>query len=259
MVTISFVYKLSRVPRSLELLLAALLLAAGCGNKPDGAQPASVGPSLKRTYTKTELDRLISPGMSFAEVTNTFGPPTSMIQASEHKSVVMYTFPVDLAARVNEPTMIGFDVHLRDGRAINWSPVIRGPDGPPQPSTLQDHKSARLFSLFVARDALRNVLETLDSSGQADMTGMRIEPDLTFSAQVFSDSMDNGPSSDQVALLLSPADALRLKSLTETNYGKRLLIVCSNSVIAAPMITDTLKQGPLLLRVTGSNALDILR
>lgn len=260
MVVTSFAHKSFSGPRSIELLLAALLfLVAGCGSKPDRGQISSFHPILKRSYTKTELDRSITSGMSVSDITNTFGPPTSMLRSSEHTGIMTFLFPIDLAKRMNEETMVGFDIHTKDGKVVIWSPIIAGPEGQTQPSSQQNQKSTRLFSLFVATDNLRNVLETLDAGGQADMINAHINPDLTLSAHVFLDDRNDRPWSDQVALVLSPADALRLKTLTETNIGKRLLIVCSNKVVAAPTITDPLERRELLLRVKGTNALNILR
>ncbi len=58
---------------------------------------------------------------------------------------------------------------------------------------------------------------------------------------------------------LKEQDATKLNSLTENQWGKRLLIVCRNKVIAAPVLSTTLAAKQISFAVKYSGTLDVFR
>ena len=74
------------------MFLVALMLAIGC-HRESATSIRTNGEQAGRTYTEAQLDNLIVPGMSAAEVTNKFGPPGSAIQVDQHYCRFSVFFP----------------------------------------------------------------------------------------------------------------------------------------------------------------------
>jgi hypothetical protein len=243
----------------LHVCLVLLVFAAGCGDKAKG--PGSTIPAgATRPYTEQELGRLIMPGMGIGEVTNTFGPPASETKISEHAVSLMYTFPMEMFLKEGGIRMTGFDVHFMDGKLITWSPIMCQPQKTFQAGVAQGSLGEQSFQVFLATDNLTNVATTVDAEGSANASDLKTSPDMTFKAKVFAG--DNGserPGELTVILVVSEQDASKLKGLSEVNFGKRLLVVCRNKVIAAPAISAPLASRQLMLTVKNSAVLDSIR
>ena len=156
--------------------------------------------------------------------------------------------------------MTGFDVHFNDGKVVTWSPMMGESKETVRAGGTQSSFGEQSFQVFLATGSLTNVATTVDAEGSADASDLKASPDMTFKAKVFAgNSGSERPGEQTVILVVSEQDASKLKSLSEDNFGKRLLVVCRNKVIAAPAILAPLASRQLMLTVKNSVVLDSLR
>jgi len=216
------------------MFLVALMLAIGC-HRESATSIRTNGEQAGRTYTEAQLDNLIVPGMSAAEVTNKFGPPGSAIQVDQHTVVFLYSFPLDPAKE--QLHLAGFSVHVENGNVAKWSPITSEAHntfrGPARPGSFGELP----FESYLLTDDLTNTLKTFESQATADMSTLKIVPSMVFKAKVFSGNSGLANASEKsVILVMNSQDASKLKKLSEENLGKRMLIACRGKVIAAPLI-----------------------
>src|SRR6266540_5042369 len=156
-----------------QVFLFALAVLAGCGqnsNKPQSKVTAT------KVYSEAELDKLIVPGMSIAEVTNKFGPPASEMQIKENVVNLMYTFRFETITREERLHMTGFDVHTKDGKVVVWSPIMGEARKMFHAGGSQNSFGEQLFQVFLAIDSLTNVANTVDSEASADASSLKVSP-----------------------------------------------------------------------------------
>jgi hypothetical protein len=219
---------------SLSIFLLALCLAVGCDR--DQVPTHNAGGNRVKTYTDPELKSLITLGMTSQEVTNVFGPPGSAIPIES--GVFMWTYMFPLQAEDAALHLSGFTIYLKDSKVIKWSPVMGESQQSNKTADSQAPSGRKPFQIFLATDDLTNIANVLDISGSADASALERPPDLAFEAQLFLGKNGNGsPGMQTIRLVLSEQDAAKLKSLTEDNFGKRLLVVYQKNVIAAPLIS----------------------
>ncbi len=164
--------------------------------------------------------------MSIADVTNRFGPPGSAVRVGEDKLMLTYMFPFE-ARQVRGPYRTGFGIDVKDGHVVRWSPITGMTGNPASAGGSQGSFGEHSFPIFLAADCLSKLVNTVESQG--------------------------------IILIVSDEDASKLRELTENNFGKRLLIVCRNRVIAAPAISAPLASRQLMFTVKNSAVLDSLR
>lgn len=244
------------------LLVYFLLLwfcATGCDSRSRRPQ-INVDPSrATRIYNQQELTKLIALGMTLTDVTNTFGLPGSAVKTSEHNVMLNYMFPFKPESGPG-PQLTGFSIHIQDGRVIRWSPITgmtfdTSPDGP-----VQGAPGEQLFQIFLSTDKNTNLVNAVESKGIADAGSLKGPPDLTFKAKVFSgDAGKDHPGEQSVILVLSEHDASQIKSLTETNFGRRLLIVCRNKIVLTATISVPLASKQIIFSVRNPEAVNIMR
>jgi len=156
--------------------------------------------------------------------------------------------------------MTGFDVHFKEGKVVTWSPIMGESKKSVQPEGHQSSFGEQSFQVFLATGNLTNVAITVATEGSADASDFKAFPDMTFKAKVFAgNSGSERPGEQTVILVVSEQDASKLKNLSEDNFGKRLLFVCRNKVIAAPAISAPLASRQLMLTVKNASILDSLR
>ncbi len=240
-------------------LLLALISVAAC-NKDLNAPKSRVTANATKIYTKAELDKLVVPGMSISDVTNTFGIPASEIQVEQNIVILMYSFPVETVIQEGGPRLTGFVVDIRDGKVASWSPIMGGSRQISRAGGFQGPLGQQSFQIFLAAGNLTNVANTVDSQGSADASGLKASPEVAFKAKVFAGSSGNErPGEQSVILVVSDQDASKLKDLTDNNFGKRLLIVCRNKAVAAPVISVPITSNKLMFTVKDPSILEALR
>ncbi|SRR6266480_599735 len=244
------------------LLLSSLLsitLAIGCHRKSAGSQIAINRAQATKGYSEAELDKLITPGMSLAEVTNKFGLPGSAIQITESMIHLSYSFPFEVKKPEEGPYMTGFGIDIKDGRVLRWSPITGMTGKRIDGGASQGAFGEQSFQIFLATDDLANIVNAVESSGSADATGLKSSPEMTFKAKVFAGKSGDEPSGEMtVILVMNDQDAWKLKDLTENNVGKRTLLVCRNKVIATPSIMEPITSKRFTFTVKNSHVLDSL-
>ncbi len=243
--------------RTILLTFALAAFAVGCGQKSIEPQSKTTGNATK-VYSKAELDNLIMPGMTKTEITDVFGLPASEIQASEI-GILTYSFPFEEVIREGPLRLTGFTVNMKDGKVVNWSPIMGESGKSFQAGAPQSSHGDHLFEMFVVKDALTNTLNVFDSEGTVDTSGFKISPDVTFHAKVFAGNSDGSSGETTVILVLNDGDVSKLKALTENNFGNRTLLVCRNKVIAAPMISVPITTKQFMFTVKNSQALDSIQ
>jgi hypothetical protein len=242
--------------RILLAFLFASTLTVGC-NRESGRSIRTEQASIK-VYTGAELDKLIVPGMSAADVTNHFGSPGSATEIG--LGVVMWTYSFPLEPKKLRLQLAGFSIYLKDGKVERWSPMMEESRQTFQTGGSQGAFGEQSFQIFLAIDGLTNVANTVDSVGGADARSLKATPDLEFKANVFiGSSSKERPGEQTVILVLGERDALKLKDLSEDNFGKRLLIVCQKQAIAAPVISAPLASRQLMFTVKNATVLNSIR
>lgn len=218
-------------------LLFVLLCLVGCNSKSNEPQIKADQSHATKVYSEAELNKLITLGMSIAEVTNKFGPPGSAVRTSENRILLNYMFPFE-PKQEQGSYMMGFGIDIKDGKVARWSP-IRGMASKITPEgRIQGSSGEQPFQIFLSTDSQTNLVNAVESEGSADSSSLKGSPDLDFKAKVFvGNSGNQRPGERTVILVLNNEDDSKLKDLTEKNSGKRLLIVCRNKVIAAPVIS----------------------
>jgi hypothetical protein len=229
-------------------LAIALTLGVGCSQGSHG--------KLK-TLTEVELDRLIVPGMSAAEVINRFGPAESATEIDPSVSMWIYSFP--LQPEKSELHLAGFSIYVKDGKVAKWSPIMEESRQTLQAGRAQGSSGEQSFQIVLATASQSNLIRMVDSEGVADANTLDAPTQMTVRAKVFSGNSRGEVSGEQtVILVVTEDDALKLKNLTQDNFGKRLLIVCRNKVIAAPLISAPIASRQLMFTVKDSSVLSVL-
>jgi hypothetical protein len=234
------------------VLLIVLALAVGCGEQ--------VAPNLHTAparstpkYTEAELNKLIVPGMTTAELTAKVGDPGSAIQVSTNLFMATYLFRFD----PQNEGLAGFSVYIADGHVTKWSPITGDSHKTFVPGGSARSFGEQSFQLFLATDELKSMVDIINTEGSADASGVTAPPVMTFKANVSTVINSKGrPGEQTVMLLISDHDASRLKDVTENNIGNRMLIVCHNRGIAALVISQPIGFRQLMFPVKNSNVLN---
>jgi hypothetical protein len=237
-------------------ILLALSSTVGCHRGPVA--------HYVRAYNKTELDELIKSGMTEVQVTNTFGPATPEMRDVEGSNVIItYLFFPEQIKHDSKVHLVGFSVDIDNGRVTSWS----GIDGESF-STFQTVTSSQAatslgemrFEIFIETDSLTNTLDMLDSNGRADVSDLKLAPDVVFEAQAFAHRDEKASSTNAILfLVLSDNDVPKLRELSENNLGKRMLIVCRNEAIASPRILMPLTSNKIEFSVSDLELLSRLK
>jgi hypothetical protein len=155
----------------------------------------------------------------------------------------------------------GVEAFFVNNRLSHWFPIYRGPRisaSPPKHPFFTSDKEK--FKLFVEADSLTNSLEVFDSKGSADASDLKTPPDLVFEAKVIVGNDTSQTSTNKTMFLtINDQDVSKMKSLTQNNIGKRMLIVCRGEVIAAPVINMAIDSNKLLFPVKNTGFLDRLK
>ena len=228
---------------------AFILALVGCGQDTSKTQSRQTSQAT-RTYTEDELDKLITPGMSIADITNRFGLPGSAIQVTEHIVLLTYSFPEAISPK-QRLHLTGFGVDIKDGKVARWSPVT-GESGKPQGLF-----GEQLFELFIVNGNLTNALNAFESEGGTKADSLKVSPQTIFKAKIFAGkSGSEGPGEKTVILVVNEEDAPKLQGLTEKHVGERTLLVHRGNVVAAPTITVPVTSRQFMFTVKGSQFLD---
>src|ERR1041384_1199407 len=131
-----------------HLVLSVAVLVTGCNRSSDKLQ-SSLTAQATKIYTKAELDKLIAPGMTIKDVTKMFGPPASSIEVRANAVTLMFTFPFEITSREERPHLTGFDVHIEDGKVVDWSPIIDESSGTSQMGSVQGSRGQAVFAMFL--------------------------------------------------------------------------------------------------------------
>jgi len=240
-------------------VLIALAATLGCQRRSSESQTVTDKPQTVKVYSEAELNRLILPGMTTADVTNKFGS-ASAVNIMGNWILLTYMFSFEDSQK-SDPHMIGFGIDIKEGRVVRWSPVTGMTGATVQGGESQGTFDEQPFSIYLAADnSVTNIVSIVESQGSADASRLKMSPDLTFKAKVFAgDSGSGRPGEQSVILVVSDQDASKLKDLTEDSFGKRLIIVCHNKVIAAPAISSPLGSKQILFTVKDPTVLDALR
>lgn len=84
------------------------------------------------------------------------------------------------------------------------------------------------------------------------------DADLAFRAKVSIEANSNEPSEKNVVLALSEEDASKLEALTQDSFGKWLVIVFQNGIIAAPRISVPLASNQVMFKIENGEAFERL-
>jgi len=220
----------------LLLFLVIFAVLAGCSQRATESQ-SGVNPAMPtRSYTEAELDKLVTVGMTFAEVTNIFGLPGSVSKVDDNVVLLNYMFRFD----ENRSGMSGFGIDVKNNRVVRWTPIIQGEGYAKQGGVPQGALGEHSFALYLVIGGLTNYVGADDSQENKNATDFKVEPDASFKAKVFAGNSVKIAGEYDVILVIGEDDVSKLSKLIETNIGKRLFVVWHNKIIAAPLISSRL-------------------
>lgn len=242
--------------RLVSAILAVSTLIIGCSKRSNDGPEGRPPKSLKK-YSVAELNQIITTGMPAEDVTNAFGVPGTANRISESAVLLTYRFPHTSGEEALH--VAGFSIVLQAGRVTQWSPIHQKSVRRKPPAGVGGSKGNKTIQLFVATDNRSPLVDAVRLQGYAAASELNGSADLTFSAKMFAgDAETKRPGEKTVILLLDSLDASKLRNLTETNVGRRLLVVCKSNVIAAPLISAPFVGGQVQFTAKGSAALDAL-
>ncbi len=241
-------------------ILLAFASALGCHRKADESHMAMDKTQSIRVYSENELNRLILPGTTIADITNIFGLPGSSVSIGANTILLTYMFTFE-ERQEKGPYLTGFGIDIKDGRVARWSPVTGMTGVTARGGESQGTFGEQTFSIYLtANDSATNIISIVRSQGSADASSLKLPPDLTFKAKVFAGDSGSGILGEQsVILVVSDQDASKLKELTQDSFGKHLIIVCHNKVIAIPVISSPLSSRQITFTIKDSGVLKIMK
>jgi hypothetical protein len=256
-----------RITTKTLLTLIVLSIFASC--RPKGADFES-----KKGNTETiesnaqEIERkaqeylqpLLHVGESQEDMVRRFGSPMHTMEISSNELCLDFLFSDQNHAAENAGVG-GFDAFFVSNRLSHWLPIYQGPRfGAPSTEHAFFKSDKETFKWFVESDGLKNTLEALDSKGSTDASDLKIPPDLVFEAKVIIGNDTSQSSTNKMMLLtISDKDVSKMKSLSENNLGKRILVVCRNVVIAAPVINEPIASNQILISLKNIEFLEHLK
>jgi hypothetical protein len=240
----------------IAICLLAVLLATACKRTSEGSQ-TTLAANSTRTFTKSELDRLIVLGTYQAELTNTLGIPDSELPAGENATILMYTYPLESADRGSGLHLTGFTVKLTNGAVAGWSPIMTEFENPKAGGS-QRSMGEHSFKMFSPPQNLQQILGKLESEGSADATSLKT-PDIAFNAKTFVGPGNEGSGAMTLILVLNDQDASKLGAVTKGSVGERKLLVWRDKVIAAPLISEPITSKKIMINLKDSRVLNSLQ
>jgi len=226
-----------------RILITAFAAAALAGCSPQQ--------SGKGFPSEAALEQLVHPGMRYSELVKAVGKP-SFEDAQNELKVLTYIAPVS-----NVPPRrdgwAGFEVVLRDEKVLKWMPILAGvPGGSAQPPSPSAETSV------VAREEKIPLKVFVVSDGQV-ADGRQIEiplagqigqiskmPQMIITNLVSLEPLGE-PSNPGFVIQLQASDAKALEKLTSENVGKHLALVFGSRIVAAPLVTQPLSTGKIIL------------
>jgi hypothetical protein len=250
------------------LLALIVVLAFSLGNpkaadvESKNGNPETIDSKAHEIERKAQeyLQPLLHVGESSTGLVARFGDPVAQHVISSNEVCLSFSFSYRNQAAENAGVG-GVDAFFVSNRLSHWRPIYRGPrisTSPPKNPFFTSDKET--FKLFVETDSLTNSLEALDSKGSADASDLKIPPDLEFEAKVIVGIDTNQTKANKTMFLtINDQDIPKMKSLTQNNIGKRMLIVCRGEVIAAPVINMAIDSNEFMVPVKNSEFLDRLK
>jgi hypothetical protein len=261
---------MATVKKRITILSLALtiVLAFSLGN-PKAADVQSKNGNAETIDSKAQeierkgreyLQPLLHVGESPADLVRRFGNPTQKMEISSNELCLDFFF-FDQNRAAENAGVGGFTAFFVSNQLSRWVPIYQGSRisaSPPRHPLFTSDKET--FKLFVETDSLKNSLEALDSKGSADASDLKIPPDLVFEAKVIVGIDTNQIKANKTMFLtINDQDVPKMKSLTQNNIGKRMLIVCRGKVISAPIIMMPIASNKFQFQVQDSGFFDRLK
>lgn len=242
------------------LTLIVLVSFSACRTKAADVESTNGKSETIKSKAQEYLQPLLHVGESPADLVGRFGDPVAENVISSNAVCLSFSFS-DRNQAAENAGVGGFDAFFVSNHLSHWRPTYRDPmfsASPPKHPFFTSDKET--FKLFVETDSLNNFLEAFDSKGSADASDLKISPDLVFEAKVIVGN-DASPTKTNKTMFLTinDQDIPKMKSLTQNNIGKRMLIVCRGEVIAAPVINMAIDSNKLLFPVKNAGFLDRLK
>jgi hypothetical protein len=243
---------------SLNILWIACTIVSmviGCSRKDDtDASPHKRGapqgpkPDIR---SLADLKRLLVPGMRTNEIVAVFGKPRLVEDVGQTHQVWHYGVPPFVADdKMRGSAVVGITVGLTNGHLANWGVpndhLIR------RQEVLSDGKSetnSPVLKLFVVSTNPVAGGGFVDTGPFPKLGFISANPNLVIDKVKEVTLEERGASESQgntvwsFGIFLLPEDAARLKFLTATNVGKRILLMVGNEPVSAPRVMGPLETG----------------
>jgi len=226
-------------------------LLAGCSQQSVKPQSGVDPATATKNYTEAELDKLITEGMTLAEVTNVFGLPGSENKVDDNIILLNYMFRFD----ENRVGMSGFSIDLKNERVVRWTPIIQGEGYAKQGGVPQGALGEHSFNVYLGIGSMTNYVNAIDAKEVSSAGNFKAEPDASFTAKVFAGNSARIAGEYDIILVVGEDGVPKLNELIESNMGKRLLISWHNKIIAAPLISTRLVSRQFEFTVKDANVL----
>lgn len=251
------------------LLQAAIVLIASCDTA-NSVPYFQVSTDTEAHTNKivinstAELRRLLKLGMSTNQITAALGIPSFSDKSPDGDTTWMYglpPFPAD--DEMKGTRVIGLAMNITNGCLRYWSCEYEAVD-PHQGSQnhlIDPNKDIGRGDLTPLRVFIveSNTLVVGQSVDNAQLSKLASEvPCLTISHLKEATWSVGDHQMWSVNVFMEPEDSAKLKSLTETNISKRILIIVGHEVVYAPTIRAPLEYG-FVIEGSGQTRLDDIK
>jgi hypothetical protein len=227
----------------LKLGSTALLLTVGCGRQTNSG------------YTEQQVAAIVVPGATREAVERAFGSPTASVPTSDGTVKAIYQMPLPRRPKPYRNKFTGFQVDYRDGRVLRSSPLYSdlveyhagtrensAATPPPMHTAIPRNPGNAPLEFFLVKDSPFSSSHLLDTPALPKAGYISDTPDLTVPSvnSVTAGDMSGTPA---IQIQLNPADAARLRALTQTNLGNRVAFAIGTNIVSAPRVRGVIKNG----------------
>jgi hypothetical protein len=250
------------------LALFVLLILVSCSpnkNRPEqnsNSKPETIDQRAQEMEQQAQeyLKPLLRVGESPTNLVEQFGPSAREDEISSNEYCLTFFFSGRNRTAENAGVG-GFDAFFVSNRLSRWLPIYKDSVyGGSAVGTSPIILGEQTFSVFIQGDSLTSLLNTFDLEGSADASDLKSSPNIVFKARVSLGNNESLTSTNNImTLVIGNQYVPKLKTFTEDNIGKRVMIVCHGKIIAAPFISEPLSSDQVMITVKDSRVLDILQ
>jgi len=256
----------------------AIAILAGCSGKtsseitPESQPNPAPTNSLMESKNMAEFRRKLKLGMSTNDILAVLGQPDRVSDILESQILWDFTvppFPVDDS--MPRKRVVGINLSITNGRLAHYGFAIETRTQrtllETQPVKMSFEGPTLKIEFFVVNDEPIDGGRYIDTTNlpklgyvaaAADLTIERFK-EITLIEQLETDLKNNQRTNWNFDVTLYEESVSLLKAVTETNVGRRFLIVVEREPILAPLLTSTLERTQIAISVEDRKTMENLK